>query len=314
MRRTRTILGPSALFFILACGGGSSDSTPRSTAPSAATVSQSTTLATGFVQGLASYIPDAATPTARPAAPLRAFQLLLPEKARAAAGIAGLPAELPCAPSVSDTTDANGYQVHTEDYTGCTDGMGGRLITRWKDTSTTQDLQITFDHFIYSHNDGQSTTTYAQNGSFALSGAQGPNGDWSLRYATGANGIATSITSGNRTLYNVVFGVDMTSTWHIISPSPLLATFTTSGHSSWSGTFMDPQSNQTYSDTYAFNIAQGTPLVWNVDQAQASPCNYPVSGTIDIARGQEKLSITFSGSCGSIVINPGNIKQQLPLF
>ncbi len=311
MRRSRALLAPAALMLLLACGGGSSDGPAKTTAPSSLTVSQSTLLAVTFTQEMANQIPAGVNPEpiARGRSPFSSLQGMLPEGAKA-----HFPkADLPCLPDMTTTTDADGYTVETSDYSACTDGASGKIINRWKDTSTSHDWQLTFENLRLPYVEGGTTTLFTANGSLSYSGTRGTNGDWSLRYATGPGGLTYKAVSGSQTLFDSTSTKDVTCLWHVTSPDPVKATFTTSGHSAWSGAFFDPRSQQPYQDTYSFAITPSTPLVWTVDASQPNPCDYPVSGTIDVSRGTERLAITFTGDCGSVIINPGNLKQQLPL-
>ena len=316
MHRASALLVSSAVLLTMACGGSSSSSTattsPAST-PSAATVSMSTQLASTFTKELAGMIPGTATPsglmasdTANPVQPLKH---LVPVQASRAFDAA---ATTPCSPVVTTSTDPSGYHVMVQDYTACTDGSGGKVTFRWKGGAAQYDWQIAYDHYKLAFTLDGKVTTMSMDGSLAFTGTAGANGDWTFSYTTGGTSLHSAITSGGQVLFDWNYATNLTCLWHVTAQSPLKATFTIYGQSSWGGTFTDPQANKTYSDTFAFSIAQATPLVWSVDKSSPTPCLYPISGTIDVAKGAEKLSITFTDTCGSVLVNPGGQKQQLP--
>lgn len=289
------------LMLAAGCGGSSSGSgSPTTTAPTSLSLAQQQQLMhyTKVLSGelTAHPAPDTFVAPSRQGGGLPAFARDFALAATAAALPAGAVILTPCTGITSTTgPDANGYTTATTDFGTCTDGTSGKVVTRWKQTTSTFDLSVTFTAFTTNAALGSVAVVEAIDGSVTLSSSRSGS-VWTSHYTVPTLAVTDTTSPGGAPVLQYTHSADLTTTFTLTSASgqPTIGDFSVYGYSRWSS----------INGLFKATIDPATPLLWK-DLGSGTACRYPISGRIGYDVNGYLTSITFSSNCGYVTLGDG---------
>lgn len=310
------LLAGGTILLVSGCGGGGSSS-PTSTAPTTATIAQATALTQNQMSSLRALMPTSLVPASAfsgTSPRLVPLALSFSERKELAEAVLTRLSPLrkgsttPCSPDFTEVVDGSGFTIDTWNYSSCTDGNSGSMMIKYKYTTTTWYYEVAYNNLRNRFAANGHTYDLAANGSLTFSGTDTPSaGIWDFTYRTGSTGMTFLVKQDGSTLGNATFRSDLTATWVVTSSNPVVATFTTSGTWSQKGSWLD-ETGVVASGNFGFTIQHATPLVWQYDASTYTNCVWPLSGRINITNGSQALGITFTSTCGTVVLDPGGTR------